>query len=351
MMRRYRHRCRWPRVHRSGQGIIEYLLVVGAVLLGIFAIAGVVSNKVGDIAREGDKAMEGAADLLASAPELPSWFEESAQEDPELAEEDEEDDEITIAAGPGFGPPVSGGSGGGGGGGSGGGGGGGSGSGGDGGGSGSGGDGGGSGDGDGGSGGGGGGSSGNFGPPNEIEQALIDAALSLLLNSPVTFQLFDFAQGALAIFNTAQVVQSMLDASVPIRMGDLVGSLAEVHFSVDENGNVVLPPIGELFMAFDRTWMQGKTVEQVASVLAHEAWHVFQVLSGRMNDYANYPRTVDIEYESFVAGSAAWDLYGSGQSEPTLDAGSACVAQGEARCKEILATDFNYGSGLRLGSI
>ena len=60
-----------------------------------------------------------------------------------------------------------------------------------------------------------------------------------------------------------------------------------------------------------------------------------------------FVRVEDTRIAAVGAGAAAWEALKGDQTESTLDAGSACVAQGEARCKEILSTDFNYGTGPR----
>lgn len=184
--------------------------------------------------------------------------------------------------------------------------------------------------------------------PNVIERALIDAAIALLRNSPITFTLFDFVQGMPVVRTMAGIVSELIARNIPIRVGNLgetIGALAAVFFDVNSDGtfNSAAP----VQLVFDRNWLAQATKEMAATVLAHEGWHVFQLFNGIHNDFTNYPRVVDIEYEAFVAGDAAWKGLKGDQTDRALDRGSACVAAGEARCKEILVTDFGYSPGPR----
>lgn len=179
------------------------------------------------------------------------------------------------------------------------------------------------------------------------QQSLIDAAKGLLAQSTAVFTLFDFDQGQSVTHAIGEIVDAILGHQVPMLVGDLsqYGALAAVFFEVTSAG--LFDPSKPVELVFDTGFLATATVEAVAAVMAHEGWHVRQVFSGIIDDFTNYPRVVDIEYEAFVAGAAVWDAHNGGQSEPTLDAGSACVAAGEARCKEILATDFGYPTGPR----
>ena len=183
--------------------------------------------------------------------------------------------------------------------------------------------------------------------PNAIEQALIDAARALLLASPVTFDLFDFSLGRVVTLSVAQVVNNIGLHGVPILVGDLtsLGALAAVFFSENPDGTV--DRSAPIRLVFDRATLVSSTKEVVAAILAHEGWHVNQKFNGVHDDRVHFPRVVDIEYEAFVAAAAVWNAIKDGQSNRTLDAGSACAASGEARCKEILATDFGYTTGPR----
>lgn len=335
-----------PQRSVAGQAIIEYLVIAVALIVVLTAAAGPIAQTVSDIFGGGAAKMGETPALIASMP-----FEgEHEQEDPAEAtagrEEDDDDDEIVLAGDPGSGSGgASGGSGGGnGGGGSG--------------------------------GGGGGGGSGGGGPSTDIpradapptfpppgddatglppdlrspttaEQALIDAALAILSTAAITFALFDFDVGVMVAHTAAEIVSTLASNGISVEMGTLGGALAAVFRQVNADGTTVLPPDGDIRLVFDIGWMAGRTAEMVASVLAHEGWHVAQAFNGTMDDFTNYPRVVDTEYEAFVAGAAVWDAVRGAQTEPTLDAGSDAVAQGEARAKEILATDFGYPTGSR----
>ncbi len=183
--------------------------------------------------------------------------------------------------------------------------------------------------------------------PTAVEAALINGAMALLTDNNITFSLYDFAFGGTISHTTAEVINRLVSSGVPVVVGTLDGALAAVFSRVNSDGTVQSPPA---FLEFDQRVLSSFTSQMVATVLAHESWHVFQNVTGIMNDFTNYPRVIDIEYEAFVSGAAAWNALKGSQSEPTLDAGSACVASGEARCKEILATDFGYPSGSRRAS-
>lgn len=186
--------------------------------------------------------------------------------------------------------------------------------------------------------------------PTAVERALIDAAIALLRNSPITFALFDFTSGRVVTRAVSEIVNEVMSRGIPIRVGNLgetIGALAAVFFDTNADGTVNTG--APIQMVFDRPWLAGATTEQAAAVFAHEGWHVAQLFNGISNDFLNYPRVVDIEYEAFVVGAAVWDAVKGDQSERALDGGSACVAQGEARCKEILVTDFGYPPGPRRG--
>lgn len=211
----------------------------------------------------------------------------------------------------------------------------------------------------GGSGGGAGGGTGGGGPegggsgkvpggasaPDAAQQALIDAAKAVLRDVAATFALFDFIKGQFVTHTFAELVQLLDSSQIPILVDSLAGALAEVRFSVNADGT--LNPLMPVMLVFDSEWLAGKTAQMAATVLAHEGWHVAQLLQGIFDDFTHYPRVVDLEYEAFVAGAELWDAVKGTQSEPTLDAGAGCVAQGEARCKEILVTDFGYPTGTR----
>ncbi len=192
-------------------------------------------------------------------------------------------------------------------------------------------------------------------PPEEqvhsltpAQLALLNAAVQLLVNSDITFTLFDFVQGQSVDFAPGDIVREMIQRHIPVFVADLLNSieaLAAVFAEPREDGTVDLSK--PVTMIFDETFLARSTKEMVAAVLAHESWHVHQLFSGIHDDFTNYPRVVDIEYEAFVAGAAVWNHVKGTRSSPALDAGSACVAAGEARCKEILATDFGYPSGPR----
>ena len=134
---------------------------------------------------------------------------------------------------------------------------------------------------------------------------------------------------------------------MPILIKNLVGALAQVSYFVNADGTFAVSEGATL--SFDQTWLATATKEMVAAVMAHESWHVHQLYNGISDDFINYPRVVDIEYEAFVAGAAVWNVQKGSQVEATLDAGSACAASGEARCKETLASSFGYSTGPRRG--
>lgn len=182
--------------------------------------------------------------------------------------------------------------------------------------------------------------------PTLTEQEKVDAARALLLASDIMFSLFDFSQGQFVTHAIASVMNEVARNGVPILIANLSGALAQVSYFVSTlDGTFAISEGAELHV--DRTWLSGATTEELAAVLAHESWHVHQLYSGIMDDFVNHPREVDIEYEAFVAGAAVWNAKKGSQTEPNLDAGSACVASGEARCKETLHTDFGYKIGLR----
>lgn len=185
-----------------------------------------------------------------------------------------------------------------------------------------------------------------FKEPNAQERQLIDDAIALLRNSSISFDLFDFASGQMVTHPIAKVLDAMVANGVPILVGTLLPrALAAVFFftNLDKTFDAAMP----VNLVFDRTVLATSTKEMIAAILAHEGWHVQQLFTGIHDDFAHYPRVVDIEYEAFVAGAAVWNAIKGSQSDGTLDAGSDCVAQGEARCKEILATDFQYPTGPR----
>lgn len=170
----------------------------------------------------------------------------------------------------------------------------------------------------------------------------------MLLRSSVTFTLFDFATNQLVSRPVSEIVAGLVRNKVPILVGNLVETiqaLAAVFFDTNPDGT--FDASASVVLVFDRAWLASATKEMVAAVLAHEGWHTLQLFTGIHDDFTHYPRVVDIEYEAFVAGAAVWNGVKGNQSELSLDAGSACVAQGEARCKEILATDFGYPTGPR----
>ena len=184
--------------------------------------------------------------------------------------------------------------------------------------------------------------------PTAGEQQRIDAARALLLGSSATFTLFDFAQGQLVTRAVSAVVNGIEQNGVPMLVGNLagtIGALAAVFFS--QNADGTFNPLAPVRLVFDRLWLSRSTTEMIAAVLGHEGWHVNQLFNGIHDNFVNYPRVIDIEYEAFVVGAAVWDAHKGSQVERTLDLGSACVASGEARCKEILATDFRYPTGPR----
>ena len=179
------------------------------------------------------------------------------------------------------------------------------------------------------------------------EQALIDAARALLLASSVTFDLFDFSLGRVVTLSVAQIVNNIGRYGVPIFVGDLTGEEALAAVSYSEHSDGTLDRAAPIRLVFDRTALAAATKEVVAAILAHEGWHVNELFNGIHDDRRNFPRVVDIEYEAFVAAAGIWNAIKGGQSDVTLNAGSACVASGEARCKEILASDFGYPTGPR----
>ena len=340
---------RTRRSRRSGQSALELLLLLGAVVVGLLAGLGrpLVHVITGLYDQGGSTITVASEKLTDTAPNalLPDDDEKEKQKRKQIARAFPPPQSVPSSPDTGgFGGGLGGGLGGGGGaGGSGGGGGGAGGGGGSTGGGGIGGTG-------GGSGGGGGGSTGGGGitsttrPPTAMETALLNSAIALLTHTNITFSLFDFPFGGLVSRTTAEVMNRLVSSGVPIVVGTLDGALAAVFSKVSSDGTVQSPPD---FMVFDQNVLARFTAEMIAAVLAHESWHVFQNLTGIMNDFTNYPRVIDIEYEAFVSGAAAWNALKGSQSEPTLDAGSGCVASGEARCKEILATDFGYPSGSR----
>lgn len=181
--------------------------------------------------------------------------------------------------------------------------------------------------------------------PPAAQQALLDAAKALAIQSGLTFQLFDFATGQVVTRPVAQVINNLAQRGIPLLVGALAGALAAVEFAINADGT--FHRAAPVSMVFDPTFLASATKEEVAAVLAHEAWHVEQLFNGIHDDFTNYPRVVDIEYEAFVVGATVWNAVRGTQSDPTLDAGSAAVAQGEARAKELLVTDFGYPTGPR----
>lgn len=334
------------RTAHVGQAVTELLILLGAALVVVLLLTGPVAQRLRGL-------LEGSSQQMAKASSTlhevtigpPPWAGEREQEGPpgvpELPDKDRK--ETTVATGPkGWTRPSSGGSSGGGGGGSGGG------------------------------GGGGGGGSGNVGggaspsppdqpappevpgapeipifAPNPVEQALIDAAKAVLLDSSITVRLFDFFQGQMVTRAVADIARGLSQNGVPMMVADLEGALAAVIFNVRADGTFART--SPVRLVFDRRILAGATKEIAAGVLAHEAWHVQQLFTGIHDDFTHYPRVVDLEYEAFVVGAAVWDAVKGSQSERSLNAGSACVAQGEARCKEILVTDFGYPTGSRRG--
>ena len=348
-----------PRMTRRGQGAIEFLLLLGVILAGLVGLAnGPLKGAVQSVFGQSVEQVDLASAHLSSR--LVPWADQREQEQPgaEDEEEPEGDEPIVLAGGPGISaPPTStpsspdvdwpSGGGGGGGGGS-----------------------------TGSSGGSSGGSGGtvagprppsaplappvtttpptglNLAEPTAGELDLITSAANLLLTAAVPFELFDFSHNATVSYTSADIINNLSLFGADILSGDLLftdGALAEVRFSTADDGTVV--PAAGVFLIFDRTVLANFSTEMVASVFAHEGWHVTQVYTGIIDDRTNYPRVVDIEYEAFVAGGAVWNAVKGGQTEPSLDAGAACVAQGEARCKEILATDFGYPTGLRQAAL
>jgi len=184
--------------------------------------------------------------------------------------------------------------------------------------------------------------------PTATEQILLDAARNLLVTSPITFSLFDFSAGAMVSRAIAEIVNNVSVFGVPVLVADLlgtIGALAAVFSSIKSDG--MFDASRPVYLVFDELVLATETKEVIAAIFAHEAWHVNQKFNGIHDDFVNFPRTVDIEYQSFVAGAAVWDTSKGAQTDDNLDAGSACVAQGEARCKEILASDFGYSTGPR----
>ncbi len=331
-----------PSHGQTGQALLEILLLLAAILSAVMLLVTPFAQSISSLFTADAERMEHASATFGRAMVgVSPSADEREQEEPEAQAEDE--GPIVVAAGPGHGPPlgpsqpyVSGGTGTGGIGGSGGG--------------------------SGGSIGGGridGGGRGGVSPtvfipvsptvtgqgPNATQRALIDAARALLLASPVTFNLFDFSLGRVITLSVAQIVNNIGRYGVPILVGDLTDSLAAVFFSENTDGTLDLA--APIRLVFDRTVLAASTKEVVAAILAHEGWHVNQLFNGIHNDRRNFPRVVDIEYEAFVAEAAVWNAIKDGQSNSALDAGSVCVASGEARCKELLATDFHYPTGPR----
>ena len=186
--------------------------------------------------------------------------------------------------------------------------------------------------------------------PTVDQRAIITAAQGILLQSALTFQLFDFSQGAMVTRSIADMANNVPRSGVPFLTANLfgpLGALAAVFNTLNPDGTV---NIGEpVYLVFDRSVLATRTTEAIASIMAHESWHVNQIYNGIMNDFVNYPRVVDIEYEAFVVGTVVWNDIKGPQTERSLDAGAGCVAAGEARCKEILVTDFGYPTGPRNG--
>lgn len=185
--------------------------------------------------------------------------------------------------------------------------------------------------------------------PSAGEQARIDAAKALLLASSVAFTLFDFAQGRLVTLAVSAVIQGLSEHGVQF----IVGNLSDASHALAAVFSITHPQDGTfnadfpVFLGFDRAFLDRATTEVLAAVMAHEAWHVQQLYRGIADDVARYPRTVDIEYEAFVVESAVWNAHKGSQTDRNLDAGAVCVAAGEARCKEFLASDFGYLTCLR----
>jgi len=167
--------------------------------------------------------------------------------------------------------------------------------------------------------------------------------LRCVFNSTITFRLFDFTTGSRVTRNASDLIDLLVQRSIPISVAILPDENegARVTFATFGDGTVVLPPLALLTMTFNESWLEGRAAKQVASVLAHEAWHVFQLFNGIWNDFDNYPLTVDIEYEAFVVGAVVWNNFRNFQADSFLDAGSVCVAAGEATCKEILALSYS----------
>ena len=336
-----------PRRSQTGQVLTELLLLLAAIFSAVMLLVTPFARSITGLFAGSAERMEHASATFGRAMvgASPSAGE---REQGEPEEQAEDEGPIVVAAGPGYGPPlgpsrpyVSGGTGTGGIGGSGGG----------------------SGGSIGGAGGGRvqGGGGGGIGPgvivpvtpainattPNAIEQALIDAAKGLLLASPVTFDLFDFSLGRVNALSVAQIVNNIGRYGVPILVGNLTSIKALAAVFSSENPDGTVDRSAPILLVFDRATLVSSTKEVVAAVMAHEGWHVNQKFNGVHDDRVHFPRVVDIEYEAFVAAAAVWNAIKDGQSNRTLDAGSVCVASGEARCKEILATDFRYPTGPR----
>ncbi|MBI2174608.1 MAG: hypothetical protein HYU33_05375 [Candidatus Omnitrophica bacterium] len=336
-----------PTLKHRGQALLEYLLIIGALIVAVVVFAPFLNQQLNMLLNRSAQTVSQVAHAVQPSLHLPPWFYERDQDEGDSGQQLPGGGASPATIGP-LGPRWTGGtsglgSGGGGGGGSGG----------------------------GGSGGGGGlppggGDVGGTPPvappappvvpapdfaldvPTDAEQAILDAALMLLSTSSITFQLYDFSTGQMVTRSTATIVDTIRQRLSNILVANLlgtIGALAAVNFSSQSDGTVDFSQ--PIRMIFDRLVLATSTVEAIASIMAHEGWHLYQIYSGIIDDFTNYPRVVDVEYEAFVAEAAVWNAVGQGQSEPNQDAGSACVAQGEARCKEILATDFGYPTGPR----
>ena len=185
--------------------------------------------------------------------------------------------------------------------------------------------------------------------PTPAQKALLDAARALALQSGLTFQLFDAATGQVVTHSIAQIINDLAQRGVSFLVDAGLISTAEALAGVVAAGNAdgTFNRAVPVKMVFDQTFLANATKEKVAAVMAHEAWHVEQFFSGIHDDFTHYPRVVDIEYEAFVAGATVWNAVKGSQFDRTLDGGSAAVAQGEARAKEILVSGFGYPTGPR----
>lgn len=184
--------------------------------------------------------------------------------------------------------------------------------------------------------------------PTNAERDVIMTVVNMLLRLNLEIEMMNLGTGELVTHTIRDIVAQVFRRGVRILTGDVLsrGAYAEVWYSFNEDFEVMSSPI---YMVIDELVLTAATNEVIASIFSHESWHVHQALNGISEDFTNYPRQVDIEYEAFFVEAAVWETIKDGQT--AFDDVTQCIASGEAMCKEILATDYGYSTGLRFEEI